>query len=207
MENYDEESEHDEHYGHTIRGFLAGVLIGGLAGAGTMLLMAPQSGQRTRTQIRRTGVALRDQAMDSVEDAMDQARETSQQITANVHKQADKLQQKAEKNPAARPRGPRRAKRALGSGRRSRQERGQRLISLAAGSAGRPAMADPAAGNAVTAGRAFCRSQNGAADTAFPAPIPRLSVNGTPCESRVIYPGHYSRKRRSQWQPSQSMSW
>jgi gas vesicle protein len=97
MENYDEESEHSEHYGHTIRGFLAGVLVGGLAGAGTMLLMAPQSGQRTRTQIRRKGVALRDQAMDSVEDAMDQARETSQQITANVHKQADKMQQKAEK--------------------------------------------------------------------------------------------------------------
>jgi gas vesicle protein len=97
MENYDEESEHSEHYGHTIRGFIAGVLIGGLAGAGTMLLMAPQSGLRTRTQIRKTGMALRDQAMDGVEDAMDQARTTTQQITANVHKQADKMQEQAEK--------------------------------------------------------------------------------------------------------------
>ena len=97
MENYDEETEHSEHYGHTIRGFIAGALVGALAGAGTMLLMAPQSGERTRRQIRKTGVALRDQAMDGVEDAMDQARATSQQITANVHKQADKMQQKAEK--------------------------------------------------------------------------------------------------------------
>jgi len=97
MENYDEETEHSEHYGYTIRGFIAGALVGALAGAGTMLLMAPQSGERTRRQIRKTGVALRDQAMDGVEDAMDQARATSQQITANVHKQADKMQQKAEK--------------------------------------------------------------------------------------------------------------
>ena len=97
MENYDEETEQSEHYGHTIRGFIAGALVGALAGAGTMLLMAPQSGERTRHQIRKTGVALRDQAMDGVEDAMDQARTTSQQITANVHKQADKMQEQAEK--------------------------------------------------------------------------------------------------------------
>jgi len=97
MENYDAESEYSEHYGHTIRGFIAGALVGALAGAGTMLLLAPQSGQRTRSQIRKTGVALRDQAMDNVEDAMHQARTTSEHITANVHKQADKIQEQAEK--------------------------------------------------------------------------------------------------------------
>jgi gas vesicle protein len=97
MENYDEENEHSEHAGHTIRGFIAGVLIGSLAGAGTMLLMAPQSGEHTRTQIRKTGVALRDQALDSVEGAMDQAGATSQQVTVNVHKLADKMQAQAEK--------------------------------------------------------------------------------------------------------------
>ena len=94
MENY---SDEDEHYGHTIRGFLAGVLVGGLAGAGAMLLMAPQSGQRTRAQIRRKGMDLRDQAVSSMEDAMNQARATSQEITAKVHEQADKLQLEAEK--------------------------------------------------------------------------------------------------------------
>ena len=94
MENYNDEHEH---YAYTARGFLAGVLIGGLAGAATMLLLAPQSGQRTRIQIRRRGEDLRDQAMDSVQDAMVQARETSRNITAGVHKQTDKIQQQAEK--------------------------------------------------------------------------------------------------------------
>ena len=98
MENYDDdENDQSEHYGHTIRGFIAGALIGALAGAGTMLLMAPQSGLRTRTQIRAKSLELRDQAMESVEDAMDQARTTTEQITANVHQQADKVQEQAEK--------------------------------------------------------------------------------------------------------------
>jgi gas vesicle protein len=94
MEHY--EDEHG-HFVHTARGFLAGILVGGLAGAGTMLLLAPQSGQRTRVQIRRKGEDLRDQAVDSMEDAMAQARATSRHITAGVHKQADKIQQQAEK--------------------------------------------------------------------------------------------------------------
>ena len=95
MENY-----HDEHEDHTKRtalGFLAGVVIGGLAGAGTMLLLAPQSGRRTRDQIRHKGVELREQATETIEEAVVQARATGRQISAGVHKQADKLQQQAEK--------------------------------------------------------------------------------------------------------------
>jgi gas vesicle protein len=64
---------------------LAGLLIGGLAGAGAMLLVAPQSGKRTRAKIQRQGVELREQATDTVEDALDQARIKSHQITASVH--------------------------------------------------------------------------------------------------------------------------
>jgi gas vesicle protein len=95
MENY--ENEDDVHAGSAAMGFVAGMLIGGLAGAGAMLLMAPQSGRRTRVQIRRKGVELRDQAAHSMEEAAEQVRTTSQQITANVQKQGDKLQQQAEK--------------------------------------------------------------------------------------------------------------
>jgi gas vesicle protein len=94
MASYNDEHEH---FGHTIRGFVAGVLVGGLAGAGVMLLLAPQSGLRTQAQIRRKGMDLRDQAVGSMEDAMDQARATSQEITAKVHEQADKVQLQAEK--------------------------------------------------------------------------------------------------------------
>jgi gas vesicle protein len=95
MENY--EDEHDSHSGSAAMGFVAGMLIGGLAGAGAMLLMAPQSGRRTRVQIRRKGMELRDQAMDGVGEAVEQVRATTDQITSNVQKQGDKLQKQADK--------------------------------------------------------------------------------------------------------------
>jgi gas vesicle protein len=78
-------------------GFLAGILIGGLAGAGTMLLLAPQSGKRTRAQMRHKGLELRDQATDTIEDAMSEARATGRHLTARVHQQANKIQHQAEK--------------------------------------------------------------------------------------------------------------
>lgn len=53
---------------------LAGLLVGGLAGAVTMLLLAPQSGENTRMQIMEKGIALRDQANEMAEDAMTQLR-------------------------------------------------------------------------------------------------------------------------------------
>ena len=40
---------------------LIGLLVGGLAGAGAMLLLAPQSGEQTRTEIREKSLQLRDQ--------------------------------------------------------------------------------------------------------------------------------------------------
>ena len=97
MQYHDDETEHDDHNGQTALGFLAGLVIGGLAGAVTMLLMAPQSGQRTRAQIQRKGMALREQASDTLEETMDQARDTGRQISATVQKQADKLQRQAGK--------------------------------------------------------------------------------------------------------------
>jgi gas vesicle protein len=61
-------------------GFLAGLLIGGLAGATTMLLLAPQSGQRTRAQIQHKGEALREQATEAIEEKVAEARDTSRRI-------------------------------------------------------------------------------------------------------------------------------
>ena len=53
---------------------LVGVLIGGLAGAVTMLLLAPQSGKDTRKQIQEKGIELRDRTNEIVEDTLAQVR-------------------------------------------------------------------------------------------------------------------------------------
>jgi gas vesicle protein len=42
--------------------FLAGFLVGGLVGAGVALLLAPQSGEETRTLIKDKSIELRDKA-------------------------------------------------------------------------------------------------------------------------------------------------
>jgi gas vesicle protein len=53
-----------------VLGILAGFLIGSVAGALTMLLMAPQSGKETRMQIRQKGIELRDGTTEKVDDAV-----------------------------------------------------------------------------------------------------------------------------------------
>src|SRR5438132_1386954 len=65
-------------------GFLAGLLLGGLAGAGAMLLLAPHSGKRTRANIQLKSTELRDQAAETMEDATAQARVKGRRIRASV---------------------------------------------------------------------------------------------------------------------------
>ena len=76
--------------------FLAGLLLGGLAGAGTMLLFAPQSGKRTRAQIQLKGMELRDQTAEAVDDTMLQTRVKVRQIKTDVREKADELQQRGQ---------------------------------------------------------------------------------------------------------------
>ncbi len=77
-------------------GMFIGMLTGGLAGAVTMLLLAPQSGQRTRAKLRRQSHELREQMVDSMEDAMGQAGDKAHQITHDVRKQAEKLEHRGQ---------------------------------------------------------------------------------------------------------------
>ena len=93
MENQNQEPRHNS---SNAIPFLAGMLVGGLAGAATMLLLAPQSGQKTRDQIQNKGIELRDQATETVEDAMTQVRRTAQQLTDDVHEKAGELQQRGQ---------------------------------------------------------------------------------------------------------------
>ena len=72
---------------------LVGVLIGGLAGAVTMLLLAPQSGKDTRIQLQEKGIELRDRTTGMVEDAMAQVRLNANKLTVDGRKKIKELKQ------------------------------------------------------------------------------------------------------------------
>ncbi len=59
-----------------LRNFASGLVIGGLAGTAIALLTAPQSGRKTRAQIRQKTHELRDQAADKIDDAWQQTEDT-----------------------------------------------------------------------------------------------------------------------------------
>jgi len=83
-------------HSNNILGVLVGMLIGGLAGAVTMLLLAPQSGKDTRILLKEKGVELRDRATGMVEDTMAQVRLNANKITAGGREKAKELLQKGE---------------------------------------------------------------------------------------------------------------
>jgi len=82
-----------EYHDNNILSVLAGMLIGGLAGAVTMLLLAPQSGKQTRMQIQEKGIELRDRTSGMMDDAMAQARLKADKITVGGREKAKELLQ------------------------------------------------------------------------------------------------------------------
>jgi gas vesicle protein len=65
-------------------GVLAGMLIGALAGAVTMLILAPQSGKDTRRQIQEKGIELRDRTTEMVEDTLARVRTKANKVTTGI---------------------------------------------------------------------------------------------------------------------------
>jgi gas vesicle protein len=63
---------------------LVGFLIGGLIGAGAMLLLAPQPGSKTREEVREGVTALRDRTNATVKEKVEQAKSRAQQVTAEA---------------------------------------------------------------------------------------------------------------------------
>jgi gas vesicle protein len=78
-------------------GVLIGILVGGLAGAVTMLLLAPQSGKETRKQIQKKGVELRDRTAEIMEDTMAQVRSNAKKITVDGREAIKELAQQGQK--------------------------------------------------------------------------------------------------------------
>src|SRR5687767_15204409 len=72
-------------------GVLAGILIGGLAGAVTMLLLAPQSGKDTRKQIQEKSIELRDRTTELVEDTMAQVRTKANKLTVDLKERGQEM--------------------------------------------------------------------------------------------------------------------
>jgi gas vesicle protein len=78
--------------------FFAGLVIGGLVGAALALLMAPQSGEETRAQIRDKSLEYKDRAEEGVLVAREQAQKqiaTLQDQVVTLQQQVSSLQEKS----------------------------------------------------------------------------------------------------------------
>jgi gas vesicle protein len=73
--------------------FIAGILLGGLAGAVTLLLVAPQSGKDTRKFIQTKAIELRDKSTATVENVSGQVSTKAGQIKTSVSNKAMELTQ------------------------------------------------------------------------------------------------------------------
>lgn len=82
--------------------FFAGLVIGGLIGAALSLLLAPQSGEETRAQLREKGLDLQHTASESLADSRGKAdyiiadaRAKAEKILADARTKAEELQEQA----------------------------------------------------------------------------------------------------------------
>lgn len=72
--------------------FVSGLIIGGLVGAATALLLAPQSGEDTRTLIRDKSIELKDQ----VEQTTAEARARAERLAEEAKIKAEELQKRGQ---------------------------------------------------------------------------------------------------------------
>ena len=77
-------------------GFVAGLVMGGLVGAGTMLLLAPQSGKKTRAKLQHEGIEMRDQVAETVQGAVAQARSVAHRVVDRAQEQTKDLKQRGQ---------------------------------------------------------------------------------------------------------------
>ena len=75
--------------------FLVGFIVGGLTGAVTALLFAPQSGDETRTLIKDKAIELRDQTSETVSETFEKAEVYAKDAVTKAEKLLEEAKKKA----------------------------------------------------------------------------------------------------------------
>jgi len=83
-------SDHDD-----FGAFLVGFIVGGISGAVAALLLAPQSGEETRTMIKDKTIELRDQASTTVEETLAKAEKAASEAIKKAETLLDQAKKKA----------------------------------------------------------------------------------------------------------------
>jgi gas vesicle protein len=93
MDYQNQETEYRSNHG---KGLFAGVVIGGLVGAITGLLLAPQSGKETRDQIEGKVTEVRDRAGETLDHTVAQVRTRAGQLKSDLGSKARELKSQSE---------------------------------------------------------------------------------------------------------------
>ena len=86
MENLVRTSAND---GNNPVSLLAGLLVGGLAGFGAMILLAPQSGKKTRARIGQKSTELQERATDTFDDLVKLSHFDHRKIQAGAREKTE----------------------------------------------------------------------------------------------------------------------
>jgi len=76
--------------------FFAGLVVGGLVGAAVALLLAPQSGEETRTIIRDKSIELKDRAVEVGQDARGRAERAMEDARVRADDAIEQLRARGE---------------------------------------------------------------------------------------------------------------
>ena len=71
--------------------FLTGLLVGGMASLGVILLLAPQSGLKTRTQIKQKSIELQDRATVTFNDLVTLSHFDNRKILAGARERTEHI--------------------------------------------------------------------------------------------------------------------
>jgi gas vesicle protein len=78
--------------------FIAGIIVGGLIGAGTALLLAPRSGRHTRRRLRRAAEDLGDRAEEGLQRAADDVRRVAGDARRVAERSGDEVKKRVERS-------------------------------------------------------------------------------------------------------------